>query len=126
MSYKTDYSRARGWGSAHAGTHHFWVQRVTAIALIPLTILFVFPFAGALGSGYEAVRATYQNGWNAFIAISFLIVGFWHLNLGLQVIIDDYVHSKPLRLTLTLANIILNGAFAVAGVFAVAKIAFSA
>jgi succinate dehydrogenase / fumarate reductase membrane anchor subunit len=126
MSCKTDYSRAHGWGSAHKGAHHFWVQRVTAIALIPLTILFVFPFANALGSGYEAVRETYQNGWNAFIAISFLIVTLWHLNLGLQVIIDDYVHSKSIRLTLTLANIILNGAFAVAGVLAIAKIAFSA
>lgn len=126
MSYKTDYSRAHGWGSAHAGVHHFWVQRVTAIALIPLTILFVFPFADALGSGYEAVRATYRNGWNAFVAISFLIVALWHLKLGLEVIIDDYVHSKPLRLTFLLANIILNAAFAIAGVFAVAKIAFSA
>jgi len=126
MSYRTDYSRARGWGTAHEGVHHFWMQRITAISLIPLTIFFVFPFANALGSGYEAVRETYQNGWNAFIAISFIIVALWHLKLGLEVIIDDYVHSKPLHLTLLLANFILNGAFAIAGVFAVAKIAFSA
>jgi succinate dehydrogenase membrane anchor subunit len=126
MSYKTDYSRVHGLGSAHEGAHHFWVQRITAITLIPLTVFFVFPFASALGSGYEAVRATYQNGWHAFIAISLIIVVLWHLKLGLEVIIDDYVHSKPLRLTLLLANIILNGGFAIAGVFAVAKIAFSA
>jgi succinate dehydrogenase / fumarate reductase membrane anchor subunit len=126
MTYKTDYARAHGWGSAHEGVHHFWTQRVTAIALIPLTIFFVFPFANALGSGYEAVRATYQNGWNAFIAVSFVSVGLWHLKLGLQVIIEDYVHSKPLHLTLLLANIILNGAFGIAGVLAIAKIAFSA
>lgn len=126
MGYKSDYSRARGWGSAHEGVHHFWVQRVTAIALVPLTILFVITFGGALGSGFEAARATYQNGWNAFIAISFVIVALWHLKLGLQVIIEDYVHSKPLRLTMLLANILLNGAFAIAGVFAIAKIAFAA
>jgi len=126
MSYKTDYARAHGWGSAHEGVHHFWVQRVTAIALIPLTIFFIFPFANALGGSYEAVRATYQNSWNAFIAVSFVIVGLWHLKLGLQVIIEDYVHSKPLHLTLLLANIILNAAFGIAGVLAIAKIAFSA
>lgn len=126
MGYKTDYARAHGWGSAHEGVHHFWIQRVTAVALVPLTIFFVFPFANALGSDYETVRAIYQNGWNAFIAVSFVIVGLWHLKLGLQVIIEDYVHSKPLRLTLLLANIILNGAFGIAGVMAIAKIAFSA
>ncbi|MFQ5622805.1 MAG: succinate dehydrogenase, hydrophobic membrane anchor protein [Paracoccaceae bacterium] len=126
MSFKTDYARAHGWGSAHDGVHHFWVQRVTAVALIPLTVFFVFPFAGALGSGHEAVLATYRNGWNAFIAISFVAVSLYHLKLGLQVIIEDYVHSKPLRLTCLLANIILNGAFGIAGVFAIAKIAFGA
>lgn len=126
MTYKTDYARAHGWGSAHEGVHHFWVQRVTAIALIPLAIFFVFPFANALGSDYETVRAIYRNSWNAFIAVSFVIVGLWHLKLGLQVIIEDYVHSKPLRLTLMLANILLNGAFGIAGVMAIAKIAFSA
>jgi len=126
MTYKTDYARARGWGAAHEGVHHFWVQRVTAIALVPLTILFVFPFANALGSGWEAVRATYQNGWNAFIAVSFVIVTLWHLKLGLQVIIEDYVHSKRLKLTLLLANILLNAAFTIAGVLSIAKIAFSA
>jgi len=126
MTYKTDYARARGWGSAREGVHHFWLQRVSAIALIPLTVLFVFPFASALGSGYEAVRATYQSTWNAVIAISFVIVCLWHLKLGLQVIIEDYVHSKPLKLTLLLANIFFNGLFAVAGVLAIAKIALGA
>jgi succinate dehydrogenase membrane anchor subunit len=126
MSYKTDYARAHGWGSAHEGVHHFWVQRVTALALIPLTVFFVFPFANALGSGYEAVQATYQNPWNAFVAINFLIIGFWHLKLGLQVIIEDYVHGKSRRLRMLLANIVLNWSFAVAGVFAVVKIALSA
>ena len=126
MSYKTDYSRAHGWGSARDGMRHFWVQRVTAVALVPLTVFFIFPFANALGGGYDAVRATYQNGWNAFIAINFLIIGFWHVKLGLQVIIEDYVTGRARRLRLLLANVIFNWSFAVAGVYAVAKIAFSA
>ncbi len=126
MSYRTEYARARGWGAAHDGVRHFWTQRVTAVALVPLAIFFVFPFARALGSGYEAVRATYQNGWNAFIAISFIIVALWHLKLGLEVIIDDYVHSRGLHLVLMVANTLFTGAFAIAGVFAVAKIAIAA
>jgi succinate dehydrogenase / fumarate reductase membrane anchor subunit len=122
MSYKTDHARAHGWGSAHEGTHHFWVQRVTAIALVPLAIFFVFPFAHALGSGYEGARAIYQNGWNAFVAVSFVSLSLYHLKLGLQIVIEDYVHTKPLRLTMLILNILLNGAFAIAAVLAIAKI----
>jgi succinate dehydrogenase / fumarate reductase membrane anchor subunit len=126
MSYKTDYARARGNGSAHEGTHHFWIQRVTAIALIPLTLFFIFPFINALGNGYDEVHRIYQNPWNAFIAVNFIAIGFWHLKLGLQVIIEDYVGGRSRRLKATLANIIFNWSFAVAGIYAVAKIALSA
>ena len=125
-SYRTDYARAHGWGSAHAGVHHFWVQRMTAVALVPLAILFVLPFARALGSDYEAARAIYQNGWNVFIAINFIIIAMWPLKLGLQVIIEDYVHSKTHRLRLMVTNLLFCWSFAVAGVYAVARIAFSA
>lgn len=126
MSYKTDFARAHGWGSAHEGGHHFIVQRLTAIALVPLAIFFVFPFAHALGAGYEGARAIFQNGWNAFIAVSFVMVSCYHLKLGLQIVIEDYVHTKPLRLTLLFLNIFLNAAFGIAGVLAIANIAFSA
>lgn len=126
MGYKTQYSRAHGLGAAHEGPHHFWVQRVTAIALVPLAIFFVFPFAHALGGGYESARAVFQNGWNAFVAINFLVIAFLHLKLGLQVIIEDYVSNPRRKLRLLIANIIFTWTFAAAGVFAVLKIALSA
>lgn len=125
MDYRTDRARVSGLGSAKDGTHHFWIQRVSSVALIPLTLLFVFTFAGALGGEYETVLATYANPWNAIVAILFLLTAFYHAQLGLQVVIEDYVHGK-LRLPLILANIIFTWGLALAGVFAVAKIAFTA
>lgn len=126
MSYRTDRARVSGLGSAKEGTGHWWSQRLTSVALIGLTLLFIGPFVSALGSGYEEVRATYANPFNAIVAILFLGVTFLHLQQGLQVVIEDYVHAKPTRTGLLLANTFLTWAFGLAGVFAVLKIAFSA
>ncbi len=126
MSYRTDRQRVAGLGSAKDGVHHFWTQRVTAIALIPLVVLFVFPFARSLGGTYEEVVATYSNPFNAIVAVLFILVAFRHLQLGLQVVIEDYVSDKAVRTGALLANLLLTWAFAFAGVFAVLKIAFTA
>lgn len=126
MSYRTDRQRVAGLGSAKEGVHHFWTQRITAIALIPLVLLFVFPFVRSLGSDYETVVATYSNPFNAIVAILFLLVAFRHLQLGFQVIIEDYVGDKAIRTAALLLNVLLCWAVALTGVFAVAKIAFTA
>lgn len=126
MSYRTDKARVLGLGSAREGTGHWWSQRLTSIALIPLTLLFVFPFVRSLGADFEAVRATYANPFHAIIAILFIGVTFVHLQQGLQVVIEDYVHDKALKTGALLANLLLNWAFGLTGVFAVAKIAFTA
>jgi succinate dehydrogenase / fumarate reductase membrane anchor subunit len=124
MSIKTDYKRVAGLGSAREGTHHWWTQRLTSIALVPLSLLFVFTFGNALGAGYDAVLETYANPWNAVVAILFLIVGFHHLMQGLQVVIEDYVHGRA-GVVLLILNTLLCWGFAIAGVFAVARIAFT-
>lgn len=126
MSYKTDRARVTGLGSAKEGTDHWWSQRVTAIALVVLTPFFLFPFAAHLGGSYEAVRAAYAHPFNAIVAILFVGVGFWHLKLGLQVVIEDYVSDKRLRTGLLLANTLLTTLVGLMGVFAVAKVAFGA
>ena len=126
MGYRTDRQRVMGLGSAHDGTDHWWSQRLTAIALVPLALLFIFPFAQSLGGGFEAVRATYARPFHAIVAIMFLLVAFRHLQLGVQVVIEDYVSDKPLRTGALLANTLFCWAFALTGVFAVAKIAFAA
>jgi len=126
MSYKTDYKTVAGLGTAKNGTGHFTSQRLTAIAMIPLGLFFLYPFVHALGGGYGAVIQTYRNPLNAVIAIGFFIVGFRHLRLGLQVVIEDYVHGDRNRMILMITNALMWRGFAIAGAFAVAKIALSA
>ena len=125
MNFKTDYKAVAGLGSAKGGTGHFISQRLTAIALVPLGILFVFTFVRALGEGHDAVLAIYRHQFNALIAIGFFIVMFRHLRLGLQVVIEDYVHNERSRMLMLITNALIWRGFAVAGAFAVAKIALT-
>ncbi len=126
MDFQTDRSRVQGLGAAKEGTGHFITQRITSAALVPLTLLFVFPFANALGSSFEEVREIYAQPFNAIVAILFISVGLYHHQQGLQVVIEDYVHDKTLRTAALLGNILFCGALGFAGVFAVAKLAFAA
>ncbi|MBP7001210.1 succinate dehydrogenase, hydrophobic membrane anchor protein [Amaricoccus sp.] len=126
MDYRTDRSRVTGLGSAKEGTGHWWSQRITSVALVPLTLLFIFPFVSSLGAPHADVLDTYGNPFNAIVAILFILTTFVHVQQGLQVVIEDYVHDKPIRTAALLANTLLCWAFGLAGVFAVAKIAFIA
>lgn len=123
-SIRTPMNRVFGLGSSKSGVEHWWAQRISSVALVPLTVLFLFPFVGALGQGHEAMIAVYSQPFNALVAILFLAATFWHLAQGLQVVIEDYVHAKAARTALLLANTLGCAALGVAGVFAAAKIAF--
>ena len=125
MSFRTPRILATGHGSAGAGTHHWWVQRVTSVALIPLTVLAILPFAGAIGQDHDEVLEVYRNPWNAIVTALFLVTTFYHLMLGLQTVIEDYIHAKGWRTGLLLGNQFFCAAFGFAGVFAVLKIAFT-
>lgn len=125
MSYKTDYGRVNGLGSAKDGTHHFWAQRVSAVALLILTPLFIVPFAANLGESFETVRSAYAHPFNAIIAALFVITSFYHLRLGLQVVIEDYIHGKGLRTGLIIGLTLFCALAAFTGLFGIAKIAFS-
>lgn len=126
MTFKTPRSLVTGLGSAKDGVHHWWSQRVTAVALVPLTILFVLPFGQSLGESYEDALSTYQNPFHAIVAVLFIAVAFKHMALGLQVVIEDYVHDKAIRTAALLANTMFCGLFGAVGVFGVLKIAFGA
>jgi succinate dehydrogenase / fumarate reductase membrane anchor subunit len=125
MRYQTDRQRVEGLGTAHEGVGHWWGQRVTSIAMVPLTLLFVFPFVRSLGASWVEVQALYSTPLHAVVAILFLLVGFRHLQYGVQVVIGDYVHDKPLRTASLLANTLICWGLALTGVFAVAKLAFA-
>jgi succinate dehydrogenase / fumarate reductase membrane anchor subunit len=125
MTYRTPRARVEGLGSAGQGTHHWWLQRISALALLPLTVLFIVPFAQALGGEHDAVLALYAHPFHAIVAVLFVAVAFRHLALGLQVVIEDYVGDKAWRTGLLVGNIMFCFAFGLAGVFAVLKIAFT-
>ena len=95
---QTPLGRVRGLGSARSGTHHWWMQRVTSIALIPLTVWFAFAVIGLAGAGYEASAAFVANPINAVLLLLLVGVTLHHLANGLQVVIEDYVRGEGARL----------------------------
>lgn len=125
MRYLTDRKRVAGLGAARSGTRHFWEQRISAVALLFLVPLFVFPFAYNLGDGYEAVRAAYAHPVNALVAIAFFLTAFLHLFQGLQVVIEDYVHGR-LGMVLIISARLLCTLFALVGVYAIIRISLGA
>ena len=93
MSLRTPLSNAKGLGSAKEGAHHWWVQRLTSIALVPLTVMLVFCIAGLTDYSYGTVLTWMQSPWVA-VGLSLLMVAmFYHIQLGIQVILEDYVHG---------------------------------
>lgn len=115
--------RARGLGSAKSGTEHFVVQRITAIALVFLSIYVVGLVISLVGGDYAQVRATVAQPWNAVLLIAFLVAAFWHAKLGMQVIIEDYVHTPWLAVASQLTVIFVCVLAALASVLAVVRIA---
>ena len=115
--------RARGLGSAHQGVSHWWHQRVTAAALAVLVLWFVMMLLGVLHGGYADARALLARPWNAVLMIAFTTTMFWHMQLGLQVVIEDYVHSRRLAVAAQLLIRFLAVLFALASALAVLGIA---
>jgi succinate dehydrogenase / fumarate reductase membrane anchor subunit len=126
MSFRTPIGAARGLGSAKSGVAHWWGQRVSAIALIPLSLWFAGSVLQLSHAGYADVIVWLHTPWVAVLLSLFLITLLYHAYLGVQVVIEDYVHHKGLEVTSLLLikfTCILLGA---AGVFTALRIAFGA
>jgi succinate dehydrogenase / fumarate reductase membrane anchor subunit len=95
---RTPLGRVRGLGAARGGTHHWWMQRVTSIALLPLTIWLVFSLAAMPGSTWQEATAWIARPFNAVLLLAFLAAAFHHTASGLQVVIEDYVRGEAARL----------------------------
>jgi succinate dehydrogenase / fumarate reductase membrane anchor subunit len=121
--YRTPMKIARGLGSARSGAHHFMVQRITAVALIALGLWIVWLTLDMLHMDYATARALIARPWNAVLMITFAIAAFWHAQLGLQVVVEDYVHAKAFELTLQIAIKFACFLGAAASVLAVIRIA---
>ena len=123
---RTPLGRARGLGSGKTGTEHFWIQRVTAVALALLVPWLIGVLVSMAGSDAETARETLARPWNAILMAAFSIAMFWHAKLGIQVVIEDYVHARASEVALHLLNTFLCTLGAIASVFAIARIALTA
>ena len=121
---RSPLGRAVGLGSAKEGVEHWWLQRVTAVALVPLTLWFVVAVVRLSSADIDAVRDWVGRPLPAILLVLLLIATFWHASLGLQVVIEDYVHTDLAKLGLLIVIRLACFALAVAGVIAVLGIAF--
>jgi succinate dehydrogenase / fumarate reductase, membrane anchor subunit len=124
MSLRSPLARVLGYGSAKEGVHHWWVQRLTSIALIPLTVWFAVAVLSLPLDDRAAVAAWVAHGWTPLLMVLFVLIATWHSRLGVQVVIEDYVHAPgPKTISLILSTFV-HFLVAAAAIFAVLKVAF--
>lgn len=117
---------ARGLGAAKEGTSHFIAQRLTAIALAPLSIWFLVVAVGLVGGGYPEARVFLAQPVNAVLMAAFVLAIFQHAKLGLEVVIEDYIHQRALEMALKIAVKFVAALAVIASLFAIVRIALGA
>jgi succinate dehydrogenase / fumarate reductase membrane anchor subunit len=124
MSYRSPLGKVRGLGSAKDGTAHWWAQRLTAVALVPLTIWFVYAVVTMLGADRPQIIEWLSDPVTAVLMVVLLGATFHHGQLGLQVVIEDYVHNEGMKLALIILVKFAAVLLALGAIFAVLRIAF--
>lgn len=126
MTMRTPLNKVRHHGSAKSGTTHFWQQRLSAIANIPLTLFLIWLVVSLSGADHSQVLATIGHPMIAFGLAATIISYVWHMRLGLQVVIEDYVHGHGTKLALIIANNLFSAFIALISLFAILKISLGA
>lgn len=124
MTMRTPLSRVRGYGSAKSGTQDFWRQRLTAVANVPLTIASLIIVVSLLGRNHAAVVQILGSPLIAIILLLFILSVTYHMRIGMQVVLEDYVHGERMKLTLTMLNTFFTVAVGLAAVYAILKLSF--
>jgi len=119
---RTPRHRVRGLGAAGSGTAHFWLQRVTALANIPLVLGLIAILAALAGSSYETARELLGNPLVAIALLLLVVSASFHMRLGMQAIIEDYVHKPALKTACLVANTLIPATIAVASIYALLRI----
>jgi succinate dehydrogenase / fumarate reductase, membrane anchor subunit len=124
MSLNTPLRQVLGLGSAKSGVQHWWVQRLTSVALVPLSIWFVVSLLCLPVLDHATVTAWMGQGLSALLLVLLLLTVAWHSRLGVQVVIEDYVHGSGARTLLLVLSGFAHVFLAAAGVFAILRVAF--
>jgi succinate dehydrogenase / fumarate reductase, membrane anchor subunit len=124
-SMRTSISKVRGLGSAKSGTDHFFRQRMTALANVPLAIAFVIILTMLLGVPHGTFVATMRNPLVSLLLLLFVVSGVIHMKLGMQVIIEDYIHAEGQKIAMLIGNTFFAIVIGAACSFAILKMAFS-
>ena len=122
MDYQTPLAKVRGLGSAKAGTGHFWMQRITAITLIPLSLWMVSFTERLLDATHQEIIVWLSGPLDTILAIAWVIAAFYHAALGLQVVIEDYVHTECIKISSIWAVKLTFLLFALAAIVAIFRI----
>lgn len=126
MSLRSPLSEARGLGAAKEGTHHWFIQRISAVAMAPLMLWLLFSLAALAGSDYVAVRGWVASPLNTALLLVLVATLFHHALLGMQVVIEDYVASEGKKLAALIASRFVLIVAAVLGIVAILKISLGA
>lgn len=121
---RTPLSRARGLGSARQGVHHWWAQRITAVALIPLVVWFAISLIMMSGADYAVVRAWIGSPVVMVLLTLTIVIGLHHGQLGMQEVVEDYVHSEGVKLALIVLLRFIAVFFGLAAIVAILRIGF--
>ncbi|MGO9357314.1 MAG: succinate dehydrogenase, hydrophobic membrane anchor protein [Xanthobacteraceae bacterium] len=121
-SMRTPIGRVRGLGAAHSGTKDFFRQRLTALAMVVLFIPALVVIMMLLGRSHAAAVQILGSPLVAIIMILFIIASTWHMKLGMQVVIEDYVHDEKLKLAAVIGNTFFSAAVGLASIYAIFKL----
>ncbi len=124
MSLQSPLGKVRGLGAAGNGVHHWWVQRLTSVALVPLAIWLLVSLVTLPSLDFVTLVSWIGGTWTASLLTLFVIIASWHSSLGMQVIIEDYVHDHGLKTVSLVLSGFVHALLAAGGVFAVLRIAF--
>ena len=121
-SMRTPLGRVRNLGASHSGTSDFWRQRITAVAMVLLILPVIFVVMVLLGSNHATATQTLGSPLVAIILLLFIVASTWHMKIGMQVVIEDYVHHEQIKLVAIMANNFFSFAVALASIYAILKL----
>jgi succinate dehydrogenase / fumarate reductase membrane anchor subunit len=122
-SLRSPLGQVGGLGSAKSGVHHWWLQRLTSIALVPLAIWFTISLLSLPSLDHVTVVAWMAQSWTALLLVLFVLVATWHSQLGLRVVVEDYIHNSGMKTLILVIVTFGHALLAAAGVLAILKVA---